>query len=75
MQKNINKVDYLRDCITSSPINENDTTKTMTLCKDCLVRSYDLSNKYSPRINCEIKDMVNVLKHVQCQSHNEKIRL
>ena len=55
-----------------APINENNATNTMTLYKDYLVYSYDLANKHLPNTNYEVKDKVDVLKRMQCRSHNEK---
>ena len=66
MQKKdlINKLDYLSDCIKSTPINENDAINNITLCKDYLVRFYDLGNKHFNNINYEVKDIVDVLKRM-----------
>ena len=70
----MNNLDCLSDCMKSIPMNENGVMNNVTLCKYYLVHFCDLAKKHLPNINHEAKDIVDVLKRMQCQSHNEKDR-
>ena len=67
----INKLIYFSECFKSAPMSDDDVLKTITMCTDYLQRSHDVVEKSLPKVNSEVKEIVEVMTRIEKQAPNE----
>ena len=61
---------YIIDCLNNAPMSKNDVVNIMTMCKDYLKQSHEAIHVNLPKINNEVREIVDVLNRIECQSNN-----
>ena len=61
--------------LKTAPMSDDDMLKTITMCKDQLQRSHDIVHKSLPKVNSEVKDIVEVIRKMEKHAANESTLL
>ena len=67
----INKLIYYTKYLSAAPLSNEDVLKTIATCKDYLQRSHDIVQKSLPKVNSEVKEIVEVMRRMEKQAANE----